>query len=77
MERGGLAAGFDLLAVDVEDGVGVAGAFDFIEREVQRRLISACGKERGRDFLGAVEEAEVARIDVDRGAGAGTNCEPC
>jgi len=36
-----LTARADLLAIDVQDGIGIARRLDLSEGEVQRRLVSA------------------------------------
>ena len=53
MECRCLTALFDFRAIDVEDRIGNAGRLDLIEGEVERRLVSAGGKEGGGDLLGA------------------------
>ena len=66
MEAGRLTARLDLLAVDVQHRIGSAGALDFTESKVQRRLVSACREERGGDLLRIRQEGEIRRVDVDR-----------
>ena len=66
MEAGRLTARLDLLAVDIQHRIGSAGALDFTESKVQRRLVSACREERGGDLLRIRQEGEIRRVDVDR-----------